>query len=96
MKKRERKEFRRVARRVARRAVRDETITRAQRGLFVRKLLDNDIADEMADMVLAQAVACDLIAPGTKTVEWAGLFENVDWPKLAEFIKSIILIFTAL
>ena len=97
MEKKERREFRREARRVARRAVRQGTITRLQRGQFLLELRDDETADEMADVCLAQAVKCGVVNPDAPAgMRWPGFGENIDWPKLAEFIKSIIAMFVAL
>lgn len=98
MKKRERRQFRKAAKKAARQAVGDGTITRVQRGGFLRKLHDDDCCDEMADVCLDQAVRCGLIKPSAAAsgVDWAGFGENIDWPKFAEFIKSIITMFIAL
>jgi len=95
----ERREFRREARRVARQAVREGTITRLQRGQFLLELRDDEAIDEMADVCLAQAVKCGVIAPdavNAGAVNWPGFGENIDWKKLAEFIKEIIAMFVAL
>ena len=97
MEKKERRAFRREARRVARRAVRQGTITRLQRGQFLLELRDDETADEMADACLAQAVKCGVVNPDAPAgMRWPGFGENIDWPKLAEFIKSIIAMFIAL
>ena len=99
MKNRERRQFRRAAKTAARRAVKDKTITRVQRGAFVRKLHDDNACDEMADVCLDQAVKCGLITPKAAAKgdhDWPGFGENIDWPKFAAFIKSIITMFIAL
>ncbi len=99
MKKRERKRFKRATRKAARQAVADGTITGLQRGQVLLKLRNDEDCDEMADVCLAQAVACGLITPKAAergNVDWPGFGENIDWPKFAEFIKSIITMFIAL
>jgi len=99
MKKRERRQFRKAAKKAARRSVGDGTITRVQRGGFLRKLSDDDTCDEMADVCLDQAVTCGLITPAAASAgdaDWARFGEDVDWKKFGEFIKSIITMFIAL
>ncbi len=98
MRKKERRSFRRVTRIAARQAVKDGTITRLERGQVLLNLRSNDKTDEMADACLAQAVRCGIISPAAANaggVDWQGIFQDVDWEKLAGFIKSMIAIFAA-
>ncbi len=91
---RERREFKLAARKAAREAVRKGTISRLQRGQFVKQLRDDETVEEMADVCLAQAVECKLIAHAAAAgdgVDWAGVGEGRDWAKFAEFIITVII-----
>ena len=95
MKKRELRSFRAAARRAVRRAVRKGKITRTQRGELLGMLANDDTAEEMADVTLAQAVACGKItrtaADSGDAIEWGGFLDDVDWAKLVDFIVTVIL-----
>ncbi len=95
MKKRELRSFRAAARRALRRGVRKGKITRTQRGALLRKLADDETAEEMADVTLHQAVICGEItqaaADSGDAIEWGGFLDDVDWAKLVDFIVTVIL-----
>ncbi len=91
---RERRSFRRAARRALKEGIRKGTVTRFERGKLLLAMNNDDTADEMMDVCLAQCVECKII-DGDMVEEhdgnWVGIGENIDWKKLADFIITVIL-----
>jgi len=58
--------------------------------------MDDETAEEMADVCLAQAVECKVFTQAQAAgddVDWAGALKDIDWAKLAQFIMPFILMF---
>ena len=96
MKKRELRRFRKSAGRTMRKARRTGELTKADQKTILVRMLDDEQVELMAEACKAQAVKCGLMTAERAArgdIKWVGLFENIDWAKLAEFFLKILPMF---